>query len=89
VPYGSIYLEFYFLNIFLYVITLFDIFNYVTLVHSVMPYHYSLLDGICVIVYTSVFIIKINCTMTHITSESFAYLKFNYCTTAEVLCTVI
>lgn len=74
VPYGSIYLEFCFVNIFLYVITLFDIFHYVTLVHSVMPYHYSLLYGICIIVYTSVCIIKINYTIMYITSASIAYL---------------
>jgi hypothetical protein len=62
-PSGSIYLEFsFFLNIFLYVITLFDFFI-VTLLYSVILYHYSLLYDICIIVYTSVCIIKINYTM--------------------------
>jgi hypothetical protein len=51
---------------FLYVITLFDVFHYVTLVHSFMPYHYSLLYGICIIVYNSLLIIKIKYTMMYI-----------------------
>jgi hypothetical protein len=63
----------FFFKILLYVITLFDVFHYVTLVLSVIPYHYSLLYGICIIVYTSLFIIKINYTMMYITDERFDF----------------